>query len=106
MAPVTSVNTTSIRTAGLSSFSMSILLYRNPIYRNPKIWANPKLRQSQRCQDHVDDLDPDERRDDATDTIDPEVVTQQRGGADRSIFHAFERERDQRDDDQRIEDHG
>src|SRR5262249_22287159 len=47
----------------------------------------------------IDRLDADERNDDASDTIDHEVPTQQRPGADRTVGDAFERERDQRDDD-------
>ena len=40
------------------------------------------------------------------DAIDPEIVPQQRGGTDRAVLDASQGERDQSDDDQRIEDHG
>jgi hypothetical protein len=36
----------------------------------------------------------------------PQVAAQQRGSADRAVLHALERQRDQEDDDQRVEDHG
>src|SRR5262249_17883641 len=52
----------------------------------------------------IDRLDADEWNDDAADAIDQQVAPQQRAGADRTITHAFERQRDQRDDDQRVED--
>ena len=52
----------------------------------------------------VDRLDADERDDHAAAAIDPEIAPQQRAGADRAIAHAFQRQRNERDDDQRVED--
>ena len=54
----------------------------------------------------VDGLDPHEWNDDPTDPVDEQVPLQQRPGTDRAIGDPFERERDQRDDDQRVEDDG
>ena len=49
--------------------------------------------------DQVDQFDPDERRDDAAEAIDPQVPSQQCARADRAVADAFERDRDQRRDD-------
>src|SRR5579871_5590095 len=54
--------------------------------------------------DEVDDLDANERRDDAAQAIDQEVALQEAPGADRTVFYAAQRERHQRNDDQRVED--
>src|SRR4029077_13007221 len=52
----------------------------------------------------VDRLDADERDDHAAAAVDPQVAPQQWAGPDRAIAHAFERQRNERDDDQRVED--
>src|SRR5215831_17705787 len=52
---------------------------------------------------HVDDLDADERQQNAADAIDEHVATQDRPGADRTIFHALEGERNQRRNDEGVE---
>ena len=44
---------------------------------------------------HVDQLDADERQQDAADAIDQQVAAQQRGGADGAVLHALERQRNQ-----------
>ena len=54
--------------------------------------------------DEVDQLDADERHDEAAEAVDEQVAAQQRGGADRPVGDAAQRQRDQRDDDQRVED--
>ena len=54
--------------------------------------------------DEVDQLDADERRDQAADAVDEEVAAQERGRADRAVAHALQRERDERRDDERVED--
>ena len=41
--------------------------------------------------------------DHAAAAVDPQVAPQQRPGADRAIAHAFERQRNERDDDQGVE---
>ena len=51
----------------------------------------------------VDQLDADERRDQAAETVDCEIAREQRTRADRAIFHALQRERDQAWNDQRVE---
>src|SRR5215470_17836524 len=58
----------------------------------------------QRRDEDVDRLDPDEGDDDAADTVDQEISPQDRRRADGTELHAAERERDQGDDDQRVED--
>ena len=54
----------------------------------------------------IDQLDADERHDDAAEAVDQQIAAQQRCGADGAILHAAQSERDQRDDDQRVENHG
>ena len=54
--------------------------------------------------DEVDELDGDERRDDAAQPVDQQIAAKQRGGADGTILDAPQRQRDQRDDDQGVED--
>src|SRR5262249_39760771 len=63
-------------------------------------------REVQGADHEIDRLDADERNDDAADAVKQQVAPQQRAGADRTITHAFERQRNQRDDDQRVEDDG
>ena len=61
-----------------------------------------RARRGQKSQ--VDSFDPDERRDDAAESIDEQIPAQQRGRAHRPVGDAPQRKRDQGDDDQRIED--
>src|SRR5262249_8926132 len=63
------------------------------------------LDQVQHGQNHVDDLDPDERHDQPAHAVYEQVITQQRGRAYWAVAHAAQRQRDQEDDDQRVEDH-
>ena len=51
-------------------------------------------------------LMPGNGNDDAADAVDPHVTAQHGGGAERAIAHALQGQRDQRDDDQRVEDDG
>ena len=60
--------------------------------------------EAQGGDDEVDRLDADERHDDAAEAVDQEVAPQQRRRADRPVAHAPQRQRDQGDDDQRVED--
>src|SRR5438270_13567300 len=62
------------------------------------------LGQVQGNNDEVDRLDTDEGNGDAAEPVDQQVAPEQRTGADRTIGDAFQRERNQPDDDQRIED--
>src|SRR5215831_14763234 len=54
----------------------------------------------------VDRLDPNERNDHAADSVDQKVEAQQSGGTDRTIADPFQRQWNERDDDQRVEDDG
>ena len=62
--------------------------------------------QVHQADDDVDELDADERGDDAADAVDERVACQQRSGADGPVGDAAEGERDQGDDDERVEDDG
>src|SRR5579872_7476017 len=55
------------------------------------------------CNQHVNQLDPEERNDDSAKAIQQQVVAQERGRAQRAVLHAPQRQRDQGHDDQRIE---
>src|SRR5690242_18871499 len=59
---------------------------------------------SDRRDDHVDDLDPDERHEDAAQAVDQQVTAQQVGGADRAVLDPLQGQRNQRYDDQGVED--
>src|ERR1700733_8272331 len=60
----------------------------------------------QRDEDQVDELDEDERDDDAAYAVDPDVPAQDGRGAGRAESHAAQRQRDQGHDHQRVEDDG
>src|SRR5947209_14097891 len=62
------------------------------------------LGQVQGNNDEVDRLDADEGNGDTAKPIDQQVASQQRAGTNRTIGNAFQRERNQPDDDQRVED--
>src|SRR5215469_11945932 len=62
------------------------------------------LRQADGGDDDVDELDADERHDDAADAIEPEVAPQDRGGTGRPVRDAAQGERDERDNDEGVED--
>src|SRR5215831_13593506 len=85
MSPVSTVSTTVIRIA-VSSVRISI-----------------PLGQPQRRDQHVDNLDSDEWNDYAADTIDQQVARQDRGGTERPILDPAQRQRDERDNDERVE---
>src|SRR6516164_11091042 len=55
--------------------------------------------------EHVDELDTDERNHNATKAVDPQVATQQRGSSHGAVFHTTQSKRDQGDDDHGVEDH-
>src|ERR1700685_1403550 len=57
----------------------------------------------QRGDHDVDSLDADERNNHAAEAVDNKIASQNRGGADRTVRHPAERQRNQRDDDQRVE---
>ena len=60
----------------------------------------------QDLQDGVDHLDADERHDDPADAIDQQVALEELGGGNRPAPHALQCQRNQRDDDDRVEDDG
>ena len=59
-----------------------------------------KLNEVEGGDDEIDDLDADERHDDAAEAVDEQVALQNRERADGPEFHAAQRQRNQRDDDQ------
>src|SRR5450432_843568 len=61
---------------------------------------------SQCSDEQIDELDEDERGDDASDPVDHQVSPQHRRGLLSAELHTSQRERDQGDDDQRVEDDG
>src|SRR5262245_26267364 len=63
-------------------------------------------RDMQRDHDDVDQLDTDERNDDAAESPDEEVAPQERIGAERLVCDAAEGDRNQQRDDDGIEDDG
>jgi len=63
------------------------------------------LCQSDACDQKIDQLDANERRDNATDTVDEQVTPQQCRRAHRTIADTLQRQRDQGDDDEGVEDH-
>ena len=60
----------------------------------------------ERSNDEIDELDADERHDDATEAIDEQVALQDGEGAHRFVGHAAQGQRNQRDDDERVENDG
>ena len=54
----------------------------------------------------IDQLDAGERRDQATDAVDEKIADKNLRRADRSILHPRQRERNQRDDDEGVENDG
>ncbi len=53
---------------------------------------------------HINDLDADERNNDAAEAVDQKIARQQCACADRLISNALQRKRDQRDNDECVED--
>src|SRR3984957_496376 len=62
------------------------------------------LREMQRGENHIDDLDADEGHDDAAKTVEHHVLEQHAVRTLRLIPYAAQRQRNQRDDDERVED--
>ena len=58
-----------------------------------------KLGEVQSGNDQIDQLDADERHDDAAHAVDEQIALQDLRRAERAVFHAAQRERDQQDDD-------
>ena len=55
---------------------------------------------------HVDQFDSDERNDNSAKTVDEQIALKNLGRAERAELYTPERERNQRDDDERVEDDG
>src|ERR1017187_9062544 len=87
--PVRIVKATVTRIAMMSCF----------IFRLP-------LRQMQKPQQPVDQPDSRERRNHAAHAVDQQVAAQQRGGTHGLVLHAAQRQRNQHDNNQRVEYHG
>src|SRR6202050_2107773 len=74
-----------------------------------RMWTSIKGSPSvgvQRDEDQVDELDEDERDDDAAHAVDPHVPPQDGGRARGTELDAPQCQRDQRHDDERVEDDG
>src|SRR5215472_1196288 len=54
--------------------------------------------------EHVDELDADERDDNAAKAVDQKIAPQDAGGTHWTIGHAPQCQRNERDDDERVED--
>src|SRR5262245_44578887 len=53
-------------------------------------------------EDEVDELDADERRDQAPEAVDEQRAPQERRRPERPVAHAAQRQRDEQDDDDRV----
>ena len=62
--------------------------------------SNTSLSQVQPDQNQVDSLDADERHDQAAEAVDQQVAVEDGGRAERAVGDAFQRQRDQGDNDQ------
>src|ERR1700724_1541362 len=62
-----------------------------------------RSRQMECDQDEVDQLDPDERHDDPAEAVDEHVLAQHGVRAARAVRNAAQGERNERDDDERVE---
>src|SRR5262249_21227409 len=89
--PVTRVRATRMTRAGRSCVRMI---------------STPPLHEAEGHEDHLPELDPRERDEDAAHAIDPEVAPEDGRRADGAVADAAEGQRDERDDDQGVEDDG
>src|SRR5512135_1704399 len=69
------------------------------------LFISGPLREPDPRDQHVDQLDPDERHHDSAESVDEQVVAQQSRGSQRAIPDPAQRQRDQGNYDQRVEDH-
>src|SRR5262245_61759362 len=65
-----------------------------------------ELNEFESSDEQVDGLDAKERNEDAAQPVDEQVALENCQRTDRLVGDAAQRQRDQRDDNQRIEDHG
>src|SRR5580692_4355368 len=64
------------------------------------------LHPSQGRKRQIDELDADKRHGDAAQAIDEQIPAQQRCGSERAILDAFQRQRNQQHNDERVENDG
>ena len=64
------------------------------------------LGQVKRGDDQVDQLDSDKRNDETAEAVDEQVALQDRERAHRFVSDATQRQRNKRDDDERVENDG
>src|SRR5215470_7416341 len=68
--------------------------------------STPPLYEAEGHEDHVHELDPRKRDEDAAHAVDPEVAPEDGRRADGTVKDAAEGQRDERNDDQGVEDDG
>ena len=66
---------------------------------------NSPLGQPNPSDQHINQLDTQERDNDSAHTIDPEIAAEKRCCAHRAVFHAAQRQRNQGNNNYRVEDH-
>ena len=59
-----------------------------------------------RRDQEVDQFDADERNDDAAEAVDEQIALQDGERAHRLVSYAAQRQRDERDDNERVKNHG
>src|SRR5262245_15914316 len=64
------------------------------------------LYQMDQLEDETEELDADEGRDEPSQAVDEQRAPQERRRPEGPVAHAAERQRDQQDDDDRVEDDG
>src|SRR5215813_9346744 len=71
-----------------------------------RMMSPPPLHETESHEDHVHELDPRKRYEDAAHPVDPKVAPEDGRRADGTVADAAEGQRDERDDDQGVEDDG
>src|SRR6202011_2389825 len=116
--PVTTVNAANNTSTGRKIFVMTInpgKLKRGPSCRKEagyiKLAYYPAKAllgsgPAKRSQNHVNELDERERQQDTAEAIHQQIAAQERSRAQRPVFHALQRQRNQHHDDQRVKNHG
>ena len=93
-----SLGTKPVFTQGVENLLIAIIGF-------PELF-NTLLREVKRGNDEVDRLDADKWDEHTAEAINEQVAGEYRGGADWPVLHAAQRQRNQRDDDQGVEDDG
>src|ERR1700682_6547161 len=68
--------------------------------------ASRDLGQPHGVQQQVDQFDANERDDHPAEAVDQQIASKDAAGAERTISDPFQRQRNERDDDERVENHG